>query len=199
MSLYLDKATLPSPCWMMCGSMARVCQDIGLHRQPPAMHFSPIDLESRSRLFWAAYIQDKRVSMKMGRPWILRQDDCNIKYPDLVEFGDNDLAHLGLGENDSTEEPGAAHLRYVSRRALETMRATVDACKSIEGILKHKLMSTDSSEDQIAKLRHLDDEIRECWDRLPTELSSIDLNDHRPFDLASARSQLSPSQSVIGG
>lgn len=212
MSLYLDKAALPSPCWMICGAMARVCQDIGLHRQPPSGRFSDIELECRSRLFWAACIQDKRVSMKMGRPWILRQDDCDVAPPAAAIADDYGLGTALLhpqaeeeddedDEDDDEDDEGvsaegglsAAVLdshelkshRTASRRALKTVRAAIEACKVIEAILGNKLLPTDHPEHQIRGLQLLDGQLERCWEMLPAEL--IDLQCNEPLDLPSLR------------
>ena len=203
MSLYLDKAALPSPCWMICGAMARVCQDIGLHRQPPSGRFSDIELECRSRLFWTAYIQDKQVSMKMGRPWILRQNDCDVA-PPAVEIADDYGAGAAEEEDDEDDDgvsaggglsaaAAAAVLdslelkshRTASQRALKTVRAAIEACKVIEAILGNKLLPADHPEHQIRGLQLLDGQLERCWEMLPAEL--IDLQCNEPLDLPSLR------------
>jgi hypothetical protein len=191
MSLYLDKATLPSPCWMICGAMARVCQDIGLHRNPPSGKFTNVQLECRDRLFWCAYVQDKRVSMKMGRPCILRSEDCDTVYPGEVDNTGIGTALLcphvgnvpvgGLPE-ESTE---VVRHRLVGKRALATMAATIDACKVIETILKHKIGGSESPMDQIRRLQQLDGELSKCWERLPEELADTQRNE--PLELAAMR------------
>lgn len=191
MSLYLDKATLPSPCWMICGAMARVCQDIGLHRQPPVGRFTNVHMESRARIFWVAYIQDKRVSMKMGRPCILRKEDCDVAYPGVADssgidttFPIPEISVSGLDEG-SPEMPAHSH---VTTRALETMRATINACKVIETILGHSVLPRDGTEKQMRKLQQLDDELGECWNSMPAEL--IDPQINKPIDLPAIRGEL---------
>ncbi|KAF8544491.1 fungal-specific transcription factor domain-containing protein [Trichophaea hybrida] len=191
MSIYLDKATLPSPCWMICGAMARVCQDIGLHRQPPNGRFTPIELESRSRLFWAAYIQDKRVSIKMGRPWILRQEDCDIALPATLDdegIGTSLLCQQvrgipvgGLGG----EAPELENQRMVTRRAIKTFRATIEVCHIVEKILGYKPSPGEGTEHQIRRLQHLDGRLERSWSMLPPELVNPQRNE--ALDLPSLR------------
>jgi hypothetical protein len=191
MSIYLDKATLPSPCWLICGAMARVCQDIGLHRQPPNGRFTPIELESRSRLFWAAYIQDKRVSIKMGRPWILRREDCDISLPATVDEEGVGTALLcpqvggvpvgGLGE----DSPELENRRMVTRRAIKTVRATIEVCNIVEKILGYNPSPGDGTEQQIRRLQHIDGRLERSWNMLPAELVNLQLN--KALDLPSLR------------
>jgi hypothetical protein len=191
MSLYLDKATLPSPCWMICGAMARVCQDIGLHRNPPSGKFTNVQLECRDRLFWCAYVQDKRVSMKMGRPCILRSEDCDTIYPGEVDstgIGTSLLCpHVGNvpvgGLPDESSE--VVRHRLVGERALATMTATIDACKPIETIIRQKIGGSESPAEQIRRLQQLDEQLSKCWKRLPEELAETQLNE--PLELPAMR------------
>ncbi|KAI5796793.1 fungal-specific transcription factor domain-containing protein [Pyronema domesticum] len=181
MSIYLDKATLPSPCWMICGAMGRVCQDIGLGRQPPNSKFSPLELEARSRLFWGAYIQDKRVSMKMGRPWILRSEDCDVPLPATL---DDD----GVGAPVSGLPPDSQPVRdqvAVTRRALSTFKATIHACKTVESVLGVKPLPRKGGEDHKNRLQELDHELLKAWAMLPPELS--DAERPEPLDFACVR------------
>jgi hypothetical protein len=156
MLFYLDKATLPSPCWMVCGAMTRVYQDIGLHRRPPNVHTN-IQFESRARLFWIAYIQDKLVSMKMGRPFVLHQEDCDIVYPDTFERGGvgpdlqaRDVPLGGLSE-DSMEVKESV---MFAERALSTVVATATACKIIESTINYKLPMEASRRGNAGKCFH---------------------------------------------
>ena len=177
MSLYLDKATLPSPCWMICGAMARVCQDIGLHRQPPIERFTNVQLECRVRLFWVAYVQDKRISMKMGRPCILRQEDCNIVYPGVIDGTGVGTALLcpqsggvpvgGLPK----ESPDVVHHRAIAQRALDSLAATVGVCKVVEELLGHRFTSGESPDQQMQKMTQLSNKLNECWKQFPQELT----------------------------
>jgi hypothetical protein len=184
MSIYLDKATLPSPCWMICGAMGRVCQDIGLGRKPPNSKFSPLELEARSRLFWGAYIQDKRVSMKMGRPWILRSEDCDAPLPATL---DDD----GVGAPVSGLPPDSQPVRdqvAVTRRALSTFKATIHACITVESVLGVKPLPRKGGEAHKNRLQELDHELLKAWAMLPPELS--DAERPEPLDFACVRGRL---------
>ena len=86
MSLYLDNASLPSPCWMMTGAMARVCQDAVLDKEPPPHMFSETELECRRRLFWAAFIQERKECLKKGRATVMQDDDIEVPLPRLLEL-----------------------------------------------------------------------------------------------------------------
>ncbi|KAI5787112.1 fungal-specific transcription factor domain-containing protein [Geopyxis carbonaria] len=191
MSLYLDKATLPSPCWMISGAMARVCQDIGLHRRrPQGGNITNVQLESRTRLFWMAYVQDKRVSMKMGRPFILREDDCDVPYPGSIE-----TSGISRDPRFITPQESGGRVRHledsndsidhdeVSRTALQTCEVIINACKVSEQILTFKLGG--SIDGDMLRLRDLDDRLQQCWSTLPIQLRNYDSNE--VLDLPSVR------------
>lgn len=190
MSLYLDKATLPSPCWMISGAMARVCQDIGLHRRPQSGIFTNVQLEARTRLFWIAYVQDKRVSMKMGRPFILRDDDCDVPHP-----GSTEMSGISGKSSFVTPQESGGRVRHlkdsndsidhneVSRTALQTCEVIIRACKVSEQILTLKIDGGFDSD--MLRLGDLDDRLKQCWSALPIQLRDYDSNE--VLDLPSVR------------
>lgn len=188
MSLYLDKATLPSPCWMICGAMSRVCQDIGLHRRPPPGAYTDVQLEARSRLFWVAYVQDKRVSLKMGRPSILRSEDCDVPYPGTMEYTGisrvpTNLDEAGGQPNPIIPMPQGVDLDYLSAHALETANAVILGAKSCELISAVKL--ADGADRDMAHLTSIDQKLQQYWEQFPEDLR--DYEKQTPLDTSATR------------
>ncbi|KAK6355876.1 hypothetical protein TWF718_000255 [Orbilia javanica] len=89
MGMYLDLSALPSPAWMTIGSLARVCQDLGLHRKPVEGKFTPPEYEHRSRMFWCSFLLDRKLALQFGRPPILDEEEI-----DMDEPGSNDTSDL---------------------------------------------------------------------------------------------------------
>ncbi|EPS36268.1 hypothetical protein H072_10331 [Dactylellina haptotyla CBS 200.50] len=89
LSMYLDIAALPSPTWMTVGCLARVCQDLGLHRKPSDGKFTPAEYEHRSRIFWCTFMMDRKLALQFGRPPILNEEEI-----DMDEPGKNDTSDL---------------------------------------------------------------------------------------------------------
>jgi hypothetical protein len=197
MSLYLDKAydslqptkgfianprrSLPSPCWLISGAMGRVCQDIGLHRMPPDHSYTPEELEARIRLFWLAYVQDKRVAMKMGRPFILREADCNIPLPGTFEFtgimATNATTSQGGGHSVPISEDSATSLDHdrIARKSLQTCGAIIEACKVCEDITAFRLVTDDDV--NISEALAIDRRLEEAWSKLPDEFRDYNRKD----------------------
>ncbi|CAZ84802.1 unnamed protein product [Tuber melanosporum] len=170
MAFYLDKAFLPSPCWMVTGSMARVCQDIGLYRRAPAGMFSGIDVESRTRLFWAAYIQDRKISMKQGRPVIFLDRHIDVGLPG---------GHVGTGVGSGGGEDLEA-----AKKSLQVFRATIGVAQTSESLLNINLRHDGEAED-VQLLRSVDEMLKRSWEAYPPDLT--DLSESGPIDLPALR------------
>ncbi|RPB05380.1 hypothetical protein L873DRAFT_787878 [Choiromyces venosus 120613-1] len=166
MAFYLDKAFLPSPCWMVTGSMARVCQDIGLYRCTPTGMYSDIDVESRTRLFWAAYIQDRKISMKQGRPVIFMDKHIDVGLP-----GEHMEAGVGSGEGENME---------AAKKSLQIFRATIGVARTSETLLNINLTHDGEAED-VQLLQSVDEMLKVSWETYPPDLT--DLSENGPIDL----------------
>lgn len=178
--------------------MGRVCQDIGLHRKPPDNRFSPEQMEARTRLFWLAYIQDKRVSIKMGRPFILRAADCDIPYPGAyLETGITgvDSQEQGGGRPTPIAEDVALPIdrERISRVSLQTNAAIIDACKVIENISSLRLHQ--DYEGNMAETLALDRKLGEAWNKMPEEFRDYTRKD--VLDLPAIRGISGPPNETL--
>ncbi|KAI1770448.1 fungal-specific transcription factor domain-containing protein [Hypoxylon cercidicola] len=59
---------------------ARTAQRLGLH-QPPPQDVSPRERELRKRLWWSIYILETKISMKLGRPFLLHPSPISCGLP----------------------------------------------------------------------------------------------------------------------
>ncbi|KAK6337427.1 hypothetical protein TWF730_002826 [Orbilia blumenaviensis] len=94
MGMYLDLSALPSPAWMTIGSLARVCQDLGLHRKPAEGKFTPPEYEHRSRMFWCTFLLDRKLALQFGRPPTLDEEEIDMDEPGRNDT--SDLMHLAF-------------------------------------------------------------------------------------------------------
>ncbi|CAG8372351.1 unnamed protein product [Penicillium salamii] len=74
--------------WHMVGMAARMCFEMGLHREE-AYHYQ---LDSTSTLhrrwLWCVLAMDRVVSITLGRPFAIQLDDVSLKFPtDVLENG----------------------------------------------------------------------------------------------------------------
>ncbi|KAF2099948.1 hypothetical protein NA57DRAFT_55880 [Rhizodiscina lignyota] len=97
MGQYYHNGLELNTCWTIVGMAIRVAQGLGLHICPGSSSYDPIDREVRKRTWWGCYIQDRLLSVKVGRrPTI---DEIIPKTCDLP---------LAVDDDYISAEPGAA-------------------------------------------------------------------------------------------
>lgn len=67
--------------YMTIGAAARLAMSLGLHRTIVDSHLSPSEVEERRNVFWVLYIFDRSVSLRLGRPPTIHENDCDIAEP----------------------------------------------------------------------------------------------------------------------
>lgn len=67
--------------------------DLGLHRQPRTKKVS-FELEMRKRIFWSCYAFDRQISIPLGRPFAISDQDIDVPLPFDVDEENEDVAVL---------------------------------------------------------------------------------------------------------
>ena len=80
MVIFLQSSTNPSTCHSYIGIALRSSLRMGLHRNLTS-NFSPIERETRRRIFWIVRKLDTSVSALLGLPEILSSDDIDQELP----------------------------------------------------------------------------------------------------------------------
>ncbi|KAL1593914.1 hypothetical protein SLS60_010647 [Paraconiothyrium brasiliense] len=89
---YLLTQSRVNHCWSLFGTLAHLAFAIGLNRGRscnPSTTVDYIELESRRRLFWVAYVLDKYLAAALGRPRTFKDEDIDqvhILYLLLLRF-----------------------------------------------------------------------------------------------------------------
>ena len=177
MALYLDNASLPSPAWMITGAMARVCVDMGLHKNNP--HLSPEERESRKRLFWASYILDQKIALVLGRPPVFRNSQIEVSLPEITE-GDESVACPPV-----TEEGWDGNMRV-----LNTFRANIIVCQHFEEVTNVNIMNN-GAQDDIQRLLAIDGRLARGWEMFPADMT--DPRNLDPIEVPLLRREFLPS------
>ena len=138
-----------------------VLTSLGLHRKESASHkLSLVESESRKRTFWCAYILDGYLSVLLGRPRLIRDEDVDQKFPrnfddqDLLSSESSDdlplhgnleafiwhaeLAKLMGHNNDSLYPLQSLSEDQILTRTNEMVDALTDWCESLPSFLKPK-------------------------------------------------------------
>jgi hypothetical protein len=81
MACVLQGTPNPAPAAMLVAAALRLAQAMNLHRECPGSPLTMPQLEKRRRVFWKAYILDKDISLRTGRPFSQDDDDMDVLLP----------------------------------------------------------------------------------------------------------------------
>jgi hypothetical protein len=79
-SLALFEMNLKSAAWTWLGKALRSAQDLDLHLEVGLR--SRVEADMRRRVWWAAYILDRTLSLDLGRPFLIDDADCDVALPE---------------------------------------------------------------------------------------------------------------------
>jgi len=82
-SICLNEMNLKSAAWSWLGTAVRAGQDLGLYSESGP--WPVIEGEMRRRLWWTMYILDRSLSLELGRPVLIDDDDCDVSLPAPVD------------------------------------------------------------------------------------------------------------------
>ncbi|KAI0356597.1 hypothetical protein OH77DRAFT_1520108 [Trametes cingulata] len=96
MSSFLCSVNCLPQAWLLVGQAVRAAQDIGLHRSPRRLLITPIEKETRRKIWWGVYTLDRMLALALGRPLAIEDADCDVEIP--VELDDELLQRYFQGE-----------------------------------------------------------------------------------------------------
>ncbi len=79
-SIYLCCASFQNMADSTCGLAVRTAYMLGLHLEPP-QSMPRRERETRKRLWWTLYVLETKMSMKLGRPFLLHDYDTTCSLP----------------------------------------------------------------------------------------------------------------------
>ncbi|KAF2969377.1 hypothetical protein GQX73_g4217 [Xylaria multiplex] len=82
MALFMQGTPNPQPSFLLVAAAIRSSHSIGLHKRGTGFNLNPIEIEQRKRVFWIAYMLDKDLCLRSGRPPAQDDDDMNVELPD---------------------------------------------------------------------------------------------------------------------
>ncbi|KAE9992947.1 hypothetical protein EG327_007255 [Venturia inaequalis] len=81
MALFLQGTPNPQPSFFLIAAAIRLSHSIGLHKRGSGFNLNPSEIEQRKRVFWIAYMLDRDLCLRSGRPPIQDDDDMNVDLP----------------------------------------------------------------------------------------------------------------------
>ncbi|CAJ2507725.1 Uu.00g089110.m01.CDS01 [Anthostomella pinea] len=82
MALFMQGTPNPQPSFLLVAAAIRLSHSIGLHKRGSGFNLNPVEIEQRKRVFWIAYMLDKDLCLRSGRPPAQDDDDMNVELPD---------------------------------------------------------------------------------------------------------------------
>lgn len=80
-ALFLLGTPNPQPSFFFVAAAIRLAHSIGLHKKGSGFNLNASEIEQRKRVFWIAYLLDKDISLRSGRPPVQDDDDMNVELP----------------------------------------------------------------------------------------------------------------------
>ncbi|KAF4333153.1 transcriptional activator acu-15 [Fusarium beomiforme] len=103
---YLLAVCKTDSCWTTLGQAVRIAQSIGLHMESPySKSYSATELERRRRIWYSIYVLDRLLSLQLGRPPAIHDEDCSVALPS--RHADNEIDWASNTIEPAEEGPSA--------------------------------------------------------------------------------------------
>ncbi|KAK0192186.1 fungal-specific transcription factor domain-containing protein [Armillaria mellea] len=79
--IYSMGTSVPQFSWTVIGVGLRAATEIGLHRQRPKGYKMTVEDELKKRSFWALIMLDRQLSLYLGRPVTMQEEDFDLEPP----------------------------------------------------------------------------------------------------------------------
>ncbi|KAF7355118.1 hypothetical protein MSAN_01427400 [Mycena sanguinolenta] len=173
LSSFLCSVNCLPQAWILVGQAVRIGQDLGLHRSPRRLVITPIEKETRRKIWWGVYALDRMLALALGRPLGVNDTDCDVELP--VEVDDEHLPEYFAGA--SIPQPslmtGAValiRLYKIGGRVLREVYALENCKDHLEPERKAELQRT---------VEGLDAELTKWCDDLPAVFKSQSQTDEQ--------------------
>ncbi|KAJ7507534.1 fungal-specific transcription factor domain-containing protein [Mycena galericulata] len=168
LSCFLCSVNCLPQAWILVGQAVRTGQDLGLHRSPRRLVITPIDKETRRKIWWGVYSLDRMLALALGRPLGINDSDCDVELP--VEVDDEHLPDYYDGATVPQRQPSLMSgfvaltgLYKIAGRVLREVYALENCKDHLEPDRKAELQRTVES---------LDGELTKWCDDLPAVFKS---------------------------
>lgn len=88
--------------WSFMGSVMGLAHSLGLHLECRMFGIPAREKRLRRRLWWAVYIEDKWLSLLMGRPPYIRQGEWDVSELDDADFDGHVVSYVGNSTGKTT-------------------------------------------------------------------------------------------------
>ncbi|KAF2183691.1 hypothetical protein K469DRAFT_206266 [Zopfia rhizophila CBS 207.26] len=101
LSIFNHESNMKSAGSMWLASAVGIAQELGLHAETET--WPVVEGETRRRLWWSIYTWDRILSLAVGRPMLINNEDCHVSLPSSLE--DRYIQPQGFTRTPSTQTP----------------------------------------------------------------------------------------------
>ncbi|KAG5771235.1 hypothetical protein H9Q72_002143 [Fusarium xylarioides] len=142
MALFLQGTPNPQPTLLLVSAAMRLAHSIGLHKRGTGFNLNPIEIEQRKRVFWIAYMLDKDLCLRAGRPPAQDDDDMNVELPDADP--EDNIGNIPLADSKGKMNLFRAMCEFATIESEVYKRLySVQATKQSDGELLHTIGELD--------------------------------------------------------
>lgn len=154
-ALFMQGTPNPQPSFLLVAAAIRLSHSIGLHKKGTGFNLNPIEIEQRKRVFWLAYMLDKDLCLRAGRPPAQDDDDMNVELP------------------DADPEDNIGNIPLADGKGKMNLFRTMCEFSVIESKVYNRLYSTKATKQSDGELLNaigeLDQELEEWKDNIPID------------------------------
>ncbi|KAJ7638605.1 fungal-specific transcription factor domain-containing protein [Roridomyces roridus] len=168
LSCFLCSVNCLPQAWILIGQAVRTGQDLGLHRSPRRLVVTPIEKETRRKIWWGVYSLDRMLALALGRPLGINDSDCDVELP--VDVDDEHLPEYFSGVTVPQKQPSLmtgfvalVELYKIAGRVLREVYALENCKDHLEPDRKAELQRT---------VEALDAELTQWCEDLPAVFKS---------------------------
>ncbi|KAL1909294.1 Gypsy retrotransposon integrase-like protein 1 [Sporothrix stenoceras] len=169
MILFLQATSNLSGCYSFVGIALRAALRMGLHRNLPHAKLTPIEHESRRRVFYVIRQMDTYVSALLGFPMSLRDEDIDQPLP--TEIDDEYITKDGIIQ----PPPGTPSFYQACNAYTKLMEILAKAIKCVYPVKRFAGGAANNSETpsssymvSYAKIKEIERELHAWYEQLPT-------------------------------
>ncbi|EMD41046.1 hypothetical protein CERSUDRAFT_131540 [Gelatoporia subvermispora B] len=175
MSSFLCSVNCLPQAWLLIGQAVRTAQDIGLHRSPRRLLISPVEKETRRKVWWGVYTLDRMLALALGRPLGIEDADCDVELP--VDIDDDNLPQYFAGATMNNSMPplmrGFTELTILYRIGGQVLRQVYALDKCRDNLEPEKRAEVQRAVDS------LDKALTKWCDELPIVFKSRPVNEQQ--------------------
>jgi hypothetical protein len=162
---FLQSSAKLSACYSYIGVALRSALRMGLHRSF-STNFSPIEAETRKRVFWVIQRMDTYVGAMLGLPRLLEDDDIDQEFP--AEVDDEYITADGI----KSMPDGTLSVMAAFNAHTRIVQILAKLCKAVYPTKGTQAGSKDSVTYTVgySKIRELESDLAQWLDQLPAQL-----------------------------